>query len=489
MPQPEKHTKVSKEEEKEKKTPMEGSFFCFSTASGLSIVLMEIIFHHVVCVPHPQNKTETGFDPLCRCGITAEWKETYPQKITWDVNFGEADKLVNQEENVEGGNYNQNNNNKSGGGGGKRRTVYVITGVPEDFPFDPVCRKEVSEIAWYPIDHIPKPSYAVLPFLHPLKKYIYKKKKMAHHHHHHHPAATAATSTSSTRKKTPSNRTGSRGRSSRGRPGSRGRHQNDSRGRAVVQKDDDDDLVASGLASAGDVSGWSEEDMFLTNERLIGRKIEYDGNPHVFAEEGLSQGDPHAFRVVGGSFLNSDGGVGSLAPPPDRSRLQPLFRKQNDEKNDPEDSEIDSTGLTPFFSDDGATPWGEVVVDAISDDNEAKPTKKSKQKKNKKNTQVLTSTVATTTVLNEMNEQSGLSFLTDRQITEKSQSDKARAVELFPCNSPWKDQYEKNMEYIREWVARLPQPAATKHFGLFRLDADAIMAQAERDVPALRPPV
>jgi hypothetical protein len=40
---------------------------------------------------------------------------------------------------------------------------------------------------------------------------------------------------------------------------------------------DSDDLIASGLAQAGDISGWSEEDMFTTNERTLLRKVKYDG--------------------------------------------------------------------------------------------------------------------------------------------------------------------------------------------------------------------
>merc|ERR1712232_846124 len=47
--------------------------------------------------------------------------------------------------------------------------------------------------------------------------------------------------------------------------------------------------------------GWSEKEMFSTNEKILGRKIKYDGNPHTF-QDFL---DPHRFHIVGGEYLNS----------------------------------------------------------------------------------------------------------------------------------------------------------------------------------------
>ena len=51
---------------------------------------------------------------------------------------------------------------------------------------------------------------------------------------------------------------------------------------------EDDDLVQSGLGQIGDQNRWSEDDMFRVNEELIGRKIEYDGNPQQFATKGFN---------------------------------------------------------------------------------------------------------------------------------------------------------------------------------------------------------
>jgi len=388
---------------------------------------------------------ETGFDPSCQHGLTKEWLEStqHSNKITWKTTFTEQEMLVCHENN----------------GAGKRRTNYVVTGVPEGFPFEPVARKEVSAIEWFPLDNIPRSTFGVAPFLNPLRKWIRKQQK-----------------------KQQSNKKSNRNSNSRGRNSNGRGRRNDSRGRVVQENDA---LVEAGLASTGEASGWSEEDMFSANERLIGRKVEYDGNPHVFAEEGLSKGDPHAFRVVGGAFLNSSSSsdaVGSLAPPPDRSRLQPLFR--SDEQN------TTVEGLTPFFSDDGTTPWGEVVQAAKPAVDQApggppKPASKKTKKWDKSAQKQILPHPNTKNPNNDEDEDededNGI-FLTDRQITQKSQEEKTASASSFSSS------YEENMAFVRQWVSNLPTPSTTKHFGLFRLDVDAIMAQAERDVPALRKP-
>jgi mRNA-decapping enzyme subunit 2 len=123
--------------------------------------------------------------------------------------------------------------------------------------------------------------------------------------------------------------------------------------------------------------------MFRTNEELIGRKIEYDGNPQVFANKGFDGIDPHAFRIVGGEFMNSGGN--SIAKAPHQSQLQPLFRPESfsdscvsgDNLENEEDDD-----LKPFFSDNGATPWGEYVSESVS--KSSTTAKKSSKHKNKK---------------------------------------------------------------------------------------------------------
>ena len=404
---------------------------------------------------------ETGFDPSCKFGLTAAWKQQDAPKVTWNPVIQEEDALVVTDDNS-----------------GKRRTQYVVVGVPTDFPFEPVARKEVSSVQWFTFDNIPKQSFAVTPFLGPLKKWVKKYKKrmgIATKGSNSSDGATTKTRRSNTpgsRKNTP-NRSSSRGSSSNR---SRNSSRHGSRGRVI--RDDNNDLVQTGLAAAGDLSGWSEDDMFAANEKLSGRRVEYDGNPHVFSEQGFAGNDPHAFHVVGGNFLNAPQGgsssIQSLAPPPKQSQLQPLFRGCGGD---------DDEELTPFFSDTGATPWGEVVDDvahdAISPSRVEATQKKSKKKKASKKTQgkdsLLPNTAPSEPQLPNSNDVDAI-FLTDAQVTARSQVIKTQAKPTR--EEELERQYQEDTEYCRQWVANLPKPRPTKHFGEFKLDVDRIMLAA-----------
>lgn len=363
---------------------------------------------------------ETGFDPLCRMGTTAEWAECAPEKITWKP-LREADALVFSEDS------------------GKRRTCYVCAGVPQDFAFAPVARKEVSEVSWHRLDCLPKKSYAVNPFVNQLKKWIKKK------------LGGANTNKSAKKKK---EHTPTRGKRSGSRQHSRGKVRSD------------DNVVEAGLASVGDISGWSEEDMFETNERLLGRKIEYDGNPHAFSEQGFQGKDPHSFHIVGGHFLNA-GGVTSLAPAPERSKLQPLFRVEDDSDKE----------LQPFFADDGVTPWGEAVADGQATIPPPPAVVKDEGAALLSMLQAGGCRKQPPPMLVEGGDNDAL-FLTDVEITAQSQARKLAGI-----REARRRQYQDDLRYIREWVARLPKSRPTKHFGEFKLDAEAIMAKAMESWP------
>ncbi|KAL7533896.1 hypothetical protein ACHAWF_004658 [Thalassiosira exigua] len=321
----------------------------------------------------------------------------------------------------------------------KRRTCYVCRGVPEDFPFAPVARKEVSEVSWHEIKSLPRHTYAVLPFVGQLRRWIKRDDKRR--------GVESGKRDKSRDKSRGASRAGSRGRRAgeparrrgddedfgltpffseegnapwegterledgvsgvhaegggakdagagaepradsgkgsgkkekkrdkssgkKGRPNSRSNSRPNSRGRAVAPTDD---LVTSSLASPGDPDRWTEEEMFARNEELLGRKLAYDGNPHDFAEkgfdvEGMGRVDPHAFRVVGGTFMNAaatggergggaSAGAASGGPPP--GALQPLVNRSGGGG-----APSASTGeFTPFFSDDGRAPWEEAIAE------------------------------------------------------------------------------------------------------------------------------
>jgi mRNA-decapping enzyme subunit 2 len=423
---------------------------------------------------------ETGFDPLCGAGVTKVWcttrsncvttnttgtdnnnnnttdDTTSNNKITWSVS--EADALVFQDDS------------------GKSRTCFVCYNVPEDFPFEPVARKEVQNVSWHPLDQLPRKTFAVLPFLGQLKRWI-KRHRVIHNNCSETEDTSTPTSTPARNKrnKTPrrKNSTGGSATTTPSRPGSQGRN-----GRTPRIARAQDTIVSSGLASAGDASGWSEEEMFQVNEKILGRKVEYDGNPHVFAEQGFLGKDPHAFHVVGGGFLNASSN-GSSAAPPDPSKLQALFRSSND-------ITTSEDALQPFFSNNGETPWGDIVLEATtpttcSSGKKNKPKSRGKQEPSNK-TVVSAPTLQQhkdkndSTSIVEPNESS---FLTDCEITAQSQRIKQQQQQQM---QDIRDAYQTDTDFIRQWVARLPPSKPTWYFGpAFRLDADTIMATAAAD--------
>mmetsp|Transcript_19393 Transcript_19393/g.32200 ORF Transcript_19393/g.32200 Transcript_19393/m.32200 type:complete len:549 (+) Transcript_19393:30-1676(+) len=391
---------------------------------------------------------ETGFDPNCIYGLTKKMSEA-GDPMNWST-LQEEDALVFLDS-------------------GKRRTMYVCRGVPEDFPFAPVARKEVSAVEWHDLEDIPKKSFAVFPFLKQLKRWIKKDKRREKQ------ATPGGKRPASTKKSRGNN-------NSRGRNGSRGR--NDSRGRVR----EDDPLTETGLASAGEFGGWTEKDMFQANETIIGRKVTYDGNPHLFAEKGFNGGpDPHAFRVVGGSFLNS-GGVSTLAPPPDQSKLQPLFRKDSNEQGADDE-------LRPFFSEDGETPWGEVIekaggsiptrVSRSEVDGSPKPGKGGRQPKNRCGKSEGGEEPARVVIAsNDLD----IAFLTDAEVTARSQLEKApvappghiidetKAVGWHEPRGTSRGKQAQNQQATQEWVKSLEPSQGNHHrFGDFRFNVDDIM--------------
>eukprot|EP00934_Nitzschia_sp_Nitz4_P004016 Nitzschia sp. Nitz4//scaffold49_size126201//124350//125876//NITZ4_003664-RA/size126201-processed-gene-0.104-mRNA-1//-1//CDS//3329553215//4006//frame0 len=337
---------------------------------------------------------ETGFDPNCKMGSTKEWAEQQSPFITWRYPLKEEHYFSFEEAD------------------GKRRTYYVCWGVPEDFPFQPVARKEISEVSWFDLGALPKKSYAVLPVMGNLRKWIRKKVKKE-----------GKNSKRDQSRSKSNNRDKSNGRDkSSSRRGSKPR---------LIQQDNDP-LVDTGLASVGDATRWSEEDMFKANEQLLGRKVDYDGNPHFFAEHGFGGNDPHAFRVVGGGFMNSGDGLSHITKEEQKSKYQPLVNERSD----------DSAFLTPFFSEDGATPWGEVVEEAKSD--AIVPQKRSKSKAANKGPAKATSS---------NQPPDDLDVLTDSQITKKSQE-----RHFASQKQKMQMQYEKDMSFIQNWVSQLPNP-------------------------------
>lgn len=349
---------------------------------------------------------ETGFDPHCEFGLTKEYYQQQQQQrdlsspehknlVTWSVPLDGERNAIAYQENVKGSD-NAGGGNSSGGGGGaasgKRRTCYICHGVPMDFPFEPVARKEVSNVSWFAINDLSKmkKTYAVVPFLGRLRKWIRKNvdtasssrpksrpksrdKSRPRQSQHPQIQQQQQQQPQSRDKSSERDKTASSPKKANRRGSAGGGKKKSNKGSAIPSSSSHsksgnivqtswDPLVDSGLANVGDTTRWSEDEMFRKNAELLGRTVEYDGNPHLFAEQGFFTGnDPHAFRVVGGSLMNnsndankansSSASSSAKVPPP-----QPPAPS----------AEAAALPLTPFFTQEGVTPWGEVVEGAKS---------------------------------------------------------------------------------------------------------------------------
>ncbi len=258
--------------------------------------------------------------------------------------------------------------------------------------------------------------------------------------------------------------------------------------------------------------------MFATNSKLQGgRIVEYDGNPHAFAEQGFGVDDeatgsqridPHAFRVVGGSFMNSTHGD-QLATPSDPSlmaeKYQPLVRDN-----------VDGSKLQPFFSQHGETPWGETVFEAKPDDGDYQNLLKDEsenyegydafaqatprqQPKPKTAAEGLLAMLQGGVGSKSTNQPSGpvsgdynynddagmMIFATDKEITAKKQKDyelqkqqqqssnstkgtSSRAEQRRKKKEEMIAQYNADMAFVQNWVNNLPNPV---NFQIQNVDA------------------
>lgn len=403
---------------------------------------------------------ETGFDPHCELGITKDWLEQEPHRITWKVPLNEEKNMVTFVE-----------------PNGKRRTCYICYGVPDDgsFNYAPVCRKEVGLIRWFDLTDLPKKSFAVFPFMNQVRKWMKKNVR----------SKSGGKRDKSSGRDISSGRDKSAGRDkSKGRSGSNRR--NIKNQKSPDRSTSTARLIDTGLLdSEDDDKGWSATDMFKANEILSGHKVDYDGNPHIFAEQGFQGNDPHAFRVVGGSFMNSNDQAGSLAATANQQeKYQPLV-------NTIKDGDDTFDVLQPFFNTQGATPWGDVVSDAKTDLNMptvVEPTSEvAAQQQSSSSNKASQELWSMLQVGGEggSNAASGrpqiqvhdgaqdedntfLDVLTDKQITAKRQAEFEREQKMLK-------QYEDDSEFVRRWVKKLSNPTGfkiqnvdaiiAKHFG------------------------
>lgn len=372
---------------------------------------------------------ETGFDPHAVLGLAKDLAPTWtnPLDENWSLSYQESST-------------------------GKRRTAYICKGVPMDFPFAPVARKEVSQVRWFSLKDMPAKTFAVLPFIGRLK--FWKKRNLKGKSR---PKSTGRDKSSSkSRPKSTTGRDKSRDKSRGNKSSSRSRTRSYSGGSAGLMK--------SGLVdSAEDKTRWTEEEMFQANEDLLGKKVDYDGDPHFFSDHGFAGNDPHNFRVVGGSFMNSiavsgeEGLSDTLLA--NQQSAQPQEKYQSLVYND---DKSDDVALTPFFSTEGETPWGEVVEEAAANmttnTNTKKKTKKSKQRQRQaEEEQNLGRALLEKLQKSSPKQASGRStptvddVLIDAAITKKSQQEKLAD-----------QKYKQDIQFIQNWVGSLKRPSTFK---------------------------
>lgn len=307
---------------------------------------------------------ETGFDPNCLQGRTKLMKESLEEEQDGDEERRENVSLP-------WGELKEGDDTTLGyveDGSGKRRTCFVCWGVPESFPFAPVARKEVLKVEWHDLNNLPKKTYAIIPFMTQLKRWIRNHNKNQRKN-----------KDKKGKQRKQQERTGS---SVKARSQSQGSFRSQSRGscrsnssRSIIAEDDD--VFESGLGNIGDDNGWGEDEMFTKNEELIGHKIDYDGNPQKFATKGFDGNDPHAFHVVGGELMNS----GKASNIDKSSESHGNIKQILDCVGKVEEDHLRGGDLKPFFSDGGVSPWGDMMAEALAEDAAKIDKKKDKTKK------------------------------------------------------------------------------------------------------------
>ncbi|CAH0478449.1 unnamed protein product [Peronospora belbahrii] len=306
--------------------------------------------------------------------LVRNWKGTSWTFPRGKVNEGESDldcarREVAEECGYDVGNHLEPKQHLEFVANDQRMRMYICPDVPEDYAFAPQTRKEISTIQWFTFDGLPKKTWSVMPFMPRLKRWV-KGHKI-------------------TKKK------GCRaGISSTGRAASVPRNRpltssvND-----VVQKSREDILNKKKThrqersistphnirPAAGNIKtanrghfgtefdtatfydglngetfgnaekGFSVDDMFSVNERLTGRKFEYDGNPHDFGKSTLHSS---ATRAVAPIF-NPKG------PKP----VQILTRRSSAPLKSVEEEKCPSPG--PLRQSAASSPFGYFQFDAV----------------------------------------------------------------------------------------------------------------------------
>lgn len=195
----------------------------------------------------------------------------------------------------------------------KKIQLFIAINVPENTPFAPQTRKEVSDIQFHPIDKLPANTYHVHPFVPKLKRWIKQKQKQLSGVMKS-PKFTLLTptkilqATTTSTKNKPSNKLEALTTVLKMNTPTRILKRNTDTATTITAastatvtnvqprlKNEFDLRNADTFAmyfSSGDAGTggdgmngakrWSVEEMFTANKKLTGREYDYDGNPHSF---------------------------------------------------------------------------------------------------------------------------------------------------------------------------------------------------------------
>ncbi|CAI5720598.1 hypothetical protein KXD40_002201 [Peronospora effusa] len=244
----------------------------------------------------------------------------------------------------------------------QRMRMYMCPDVPEDYAFAPQTRKEISTIEWFTFDALPKKTWSVMPFMPRLKRWV-KGHKMTKKK-----SCSAAINSTGRASSVPRNRpltSSTNGGAVQQRTASicgkkktylqersistphndrpaAGNLKKTNRGHFGTECDTATSYDGLNGETFGNAKkGFSVEEMFNVNERLTGRKFEYDGNPHDFGKPTLH---PTASQAAAALF-NAKG------PRPVRILTRRLSAplKRVEEETCPSPSSLrQSAGSTPF---------------------------------------------------------------------------------------------------------------------------------------------
>ena len=131
--------------------------------------------------------------------------------------------------------------------------LFIAIGIPENYNFITLTRKEISKIEFHFLDRLPEKSWGVHPFLEKLQRWIrrYKERNLQQNENN--------------------------------------KGKNNKKRISLSSKFDERNEDTFGINTLSLNSengtneiGWTVQDMFATNSRLTGQRYVYDGNPHNF---------------------------------------------------------------------------------------------------------------------------------------------------------------------------------------------------------------